>query len=325
MKRLSIILVYVLLGMATVVASFSLLTLTSSTAYANDSDYDSDEDAPPAASHKVDETRPAKADGEVRIDNLAGTVKIHGWDKDQVHITGTLGSVVRRLEINSDDSGISIKVVLPHNVHSDECGECADLTIDVPAGSRVEASTVSADIEARGLTGAARLGTVSGTLVLESSAARVDVHSISGDVTVSGSAKNANITATSVSGGVHVTGVDGSLHAESVSGDVKVSDGHLTGAELSSTSGNLTFLGSLAKGGDYEFHNVSGDVELGLGSSTSAHFDVSSFSGDIDNSFGPRPNRVSKYSPGMELHFTNGSGDAQLSARTLSGDIRIHE
>src|SRR5690348_12631450 len=139
MKRLSIILAYVLLGMATVVASFSLLTLTSSTAYASDYDSDSDADAPPAASRNVNETRPAKAEGEARIDNLAGTVKIHGWDKNEVHVTGNLGSLVRRLDINSDGSGISIKVVLPHDVHGDECDECADLSIDVPAGSRVEA------------------------------------------------------------------------------------------------------------------------------------------------------------------------------------------
>jgi hypothetical protein len=94
---------------------------------------------------------------------------------------------------------------------------------------------------------------------------------------------------------------------------------------MSSTSGNLTYEGSLLKGGNYEFHNVSGDVDLTFGASPSAHFDISSFSGDIDNSFGPRPTRVSKYSPGVELHFTNGSGDAQVSARSLSGDIHLND
>ncbi|HEV2110624.1 MAG TPA: DUF4097 family beta strand repeat-containing protein, partial [Gammaproteobacteria bacterium] len=128
-----------------------------------------------------------------------------------------------------------------------------------------------------------------------------------------------------VSGTVQVSGVDGSLHAESVSGDVKVGNSRLSGAEVSSTSGNLTYEGGIQKGGDYEFHNVSGDIELTFGASPSAHFDVSSFSGEIENSFGPRPTRVSKYSPGMELHFTSGGGDAQVSARTLSGDIRIND
>lgn len=321
MKRLSIILAYVLLSFAAVVASFSLLALTSSTAYAHEQDEDRGGD-----SRNVNETRNAKPDGEVRIDNLAGTVKIHGWDKNEVRVTGTLGEDVERLEITSDDSGIEIRVVLPHNGHRGDCGECdADLNIDLPQGSRLEVSTVSADIEAKDLTGNEQIGTVSGNLTLDSNTTRADVRSVSGDVSVSGSAKNAHITATSVSGTVRVTGMDGNLHAESVSGDVKAGNNRLSSAEISSTSGNLTYEGGVLKGGDYEFHNVSGDIELTLGSSPSAHFDVSSFSGDIDNSFGPRPTRVSKYSPGMELHFTSGSGDAMVSARTLSGDIRIND
>jgi hypothetical protein len=316
MKRLSIILAYVLLSFAVVVASFSLLALTSSTAYAHEDNNDD---------RSVNETRTAKPDGEVRVDNLAGSVKIHGWDKNEVRVTGTLGDQVERLEITNDDSGISIRVVLPHNEHSDDCGECADLDIEVPAASRLEVSTVSADIQAKGLTGSEQLGTVSGTLVLDSAAARADVRSVSGDVTVAGSGKNAHVTATSVSGEVRVTGIDGALHAESVSGDVKVGDNHLTGLEMSSTSGNLTFEGGLQKGADYEFHNVSGDLDLNFGASPSAHFDISSFSCDIDNSFGPKATRVSKYSPGMELHFTNGSGDAQVNVRSLSGEIHIND
>ena len=197
--------------------------------------------------------------------------------------------------------------------------------VEVPTGSRVEASTVSADIEANDLTGPQQLGTVSGNLILDSATSRADAHTVSGDVTVSGSAKGAHIIATSVSGSVRVTGVDGSLHVESVSGDVKIGDNRLTSLEMSSTSGNLTYEGSLQKSGNYEFHNVSGDMDLTFGPHPSAHFDISSFSGDIDNTFGPKPTRVSKYSPGVELHFTNGSGDAQVSARSLSGDVHVND
>ena len=314
MKRLSIILAYVLLSFAAVVGTFSLLALTSSTAYAHEERGDD---------RNVNQTQPAKVDGEVRIDNLAGTVRIRGWDKNQVRVTGTLGEDVDHLEFTSDDSGVSIRVVLPHDGRGN-CEECsADLEIDLPAASRLEVSTVSADIEAKDLTGSAQLGTVSGQLVLDSAAVRVDARSVSGDVTVAGSGKNAHVTATTVSGEVRVTGMDGSLHAESVSGDVKAANNRLTGLEMSSTSGSLVFEGGLSKGGDYEFHNVSGDLDLHFGASPSAHFDVSSFSGDIDNSFGPKATRVSKYSPGMELHFTNGSGDAQVNVRSLSGEIHI--
>jgi DUF4097 and DUF4098 domain-containing protein YvlB len=294
------------------VAGFSVLALTSSTAYAHEQ-----------GERNVNETRPAKADGEVRVDNLAGTVRVQGWDRSEVRVSGRLGEDVDHLEITSDDSGVSIRVILPHNVDSEDCSECADLEINVPAGSHLEVSTVSADVEASALTGQPRINTVSGGITLNTTATRIEAKSTSGDVTVTGSAKGAHITASTISGTVRVMRADGSLDAESVSGDVKVTDGHFSSVEMSSTSGELSYEGALQKGGNYEFHNVSGDLQLAVGATPSARFDVSSFSGNIDNSFGPKPSRVSKYSPGMELHFTSGGGDAQVSARTLSGDIHL--
>ncbi len=322
MKRLSIIITYVLLSFTAVVAGFSLMALTSSTAYAHEHDSDDDDDNG-GGSRSVNETHPAKPDGEVRIDNLAGTVKIAGWDKNEVRVSGSLGSQVEKLEITDDASGISIRVILPHQSNSRGCDECADLQIQVPKASRVEVSTVSADVEASDLTGPQQLGTVSGGVVLNSSSGHIDIRTVSGDATVMGSAKNAQVEANSVSGTVRVANVDGSADVETVSGDAKLSGSRLTNVKMSATSGNLTFQGTLVKGGNYDFNNVSGDMELAVGNSPNARFDVSSFTGDIDNSFGPKPTRVSKYSPGMELHFTNGTPDATISAHTMSGDVRI--
>lgn len=322
MKRLSVILMYVLLSFTAVVAGFSLMALTSSTAYAHDESDDQDSDSD-GGSRSVNESHPAKPDGEVRIDNLAGTVKVAGWDKNEVRVSGNLGSQVEKLEVTDDASGISIRVILPHHASSRGCDECADLQIQVPKASRVEVSTVSADVEASDLTGPQQLGTVSGNVVLNSSSGHIDVRTVSGDATVMGSAKNAQVDANTVSGTVRVANVDGTADVETVSGDAKLSGSHLTTVKMSATSGNLTFQGVLLKGGNYDFNNVSGDMVLAVGSSPNARFDVSSFTGDIDNSFGPKATRVSKYSPGMELHFTSGSADGTLSARTMSGDIHL--
>ena len=331
MKRLSIIIAYMLLSLTAVAGAFSLMALTSSTAYAHDhtyvnSDDDSDDDSGSGSgeSRSVNESRPAKADAEVRIDDLAGTVKIQGWDRNEVRISGTLGPEVQKLEINATDSSIEIKVILPHHTRGDEdCSSCADLQIQVPKGGRIEVSTVSADVEASGLTGQVQFGTVSGNATVSSSASRIDLRTVSGDVTVVGSGKAASIDTNSVSGTMRLSDVDGSVDAENVSGDTKVVSRHVTNLKLTATSGNLTFEGTPVKGGNYDINNVSGDVVLAVGSSPDARFDVSSFSGDIDNSFGPKPTRVSKYSPGMELHFTSGSAGATLVARTLSGDIHL--
>jgi hypothetical protein len=292
MKRLSIIIAYVLLSLAAVAAGFSLMALTARTAYANE---DSDN------GRSINDSRPAKADGEVRVDNLAGNVTVEGWDKNEVHVTGTLSPSAERLEFISDDSGVTIRVILPRGGHNYQDDEGSDLVIDLPRGSRLDVSTVSADVVVKDVNGPQELGTVSGTVTLSSTSTRIEAKSVSGDVTITGSGSKAHVNASSI----------------------KVAGNKLSGTTLSSTSGNLRCEGTLQKDGDYEFHNVSGDVDLYFGASPDARFDVSSFSGDIHNTFGPKPNHVSKYSPGEELHFTSGNGGAQVTARTLSGDIRL--
>ena len=320
MKRLAILIAYLMLSLTAVAGTFTLMALTSSTAYAHESDNDDDGDR-----HNVDESRPLNANGELRIDNLAGSVKVAAWDKNEVRVTGELGELVEKLEIEGDANSLDLRVVLPHNVHDSDCGSCADLQIQVPKGVRLEVSTVSADVQANGLTGQVQIGTVSGGIVLNSSASHIEAKTVSGDIQLVGSGKGASIDANSVSGTERISDVDGNVDAENVSGDVKVASRHCTGLKLSSTSGNLTFEGTPLKGGNYDLNNVSGDVVLAVGSSPDARFDISSFSGDIDNSFGPKATRVSKYSPGMELHFSSGSGSATVSARTLSGDIHLQD
>src|SRR5579862_7702084 len=111
MKRLSIIFLYILLSLGAVAASLPLLALTSGTAYAHDTDADSDSDSDSSGdSRTVNETRNAKPDAEIRIENLAGTLHIKAWDKNQVNVSGRLGSDVERLEITGEGADIEIRV-----------------------------------------------------------------------------------------------------------------------------------------------------------------------------------------------------------------------
>lgn len=313
MKRILLIAVYTLLLLMGSVATLSLMTLTASTAYAAET------------GTPINETRPAKADGTIWVHNLAGSVKIQGWDKNEVHVTGTLGAGSKRLEINNDGDGIDIRVVLPEHTRNNVDG--SELVIEVPKASRISVDTVSADIDAARLTGTARLKSVSGNVKLDSSDSDITASSVSGDVDVTGSAANAHINAHGISNEVRVSGVDGDLRAESISGTVKVfGKNRLNRAQLNSTSGNVEFAAELTRGGNYTFNSTSGNVELSFPKAPDARFDISTFSGNIDNGFGPKPQRVSDYGPGMELHFTNGTGSAQVDARTLSGNIslRVH-
>jgi len=69
--------------------------------------------------------------------------------------------------------------------------------------------------------------------------------------------------------------------------------------------------------------SVSGTVTLRIKPPVNADFDIESFSGDIETCFGPKPRDTSKFTPGSELDFTQGSGGARVEIETLSGEIIV--
>ncbi|MGA9855497.1 MAG: DUF4097 family beta strand repeat-containing protein [Gammaproteobacteria bacterium] len=312
MKRALIIISYLLLSLVGIGILASAVMLTANSAYAH----------PVNDGTPINETRSAKANGSVAISNVAGSVKVQGWNKNEIHVGGMLGRGTERLDITTSGDGYSIRVILPRD--SDDNVEGSDLVINVPIASRLSVNTVSAGIDADALNGTAQLVSVSGNVTLKSNDSDISARSVSGAVNILGSTNDAYVRAHSVSGDVKIDGVGGDLQAESVSGTAKVIQSRLSRAQLSSTSGNVDFTGALQKNGSYSFNSISGNLTLVLLVTPDARFDISSFSGDINNAFGPKAQRTSEYyAPGEELHFVSGSGSAQVNARTLSGNISL--
>ncbi|MGH8399114.1 MAG: DUF4097 family beta strand repeat-containing protein [Gammaproteobacteria bacterium] len=309
MKRTLLVLTYSLMMFIASIGLFTLMMLTANSAYAD----------PASGGAQINQTLKVTPNGTVRINNVAGSIKVQGWDKDQVQVIGTLTDGVT-LDFHNTGNGVEIRAVYPENSHNNAE---ADLTIQVPIASRLTVNTVSADIGAHGLSGSAQLESVSGNVTLDSRDSDIGAKSVSGDVAINGSASGAHILGHSISGDVRITTVEGDVQAESISGTVKVLQSRLDRARLNSTAGNVAFSATLAKSGNYSFNSTSGNLSLTFSKTPDARFDISSFSGNIDNNFGPKPQRTSEYGPGLELHFVSGNGDAQVNARTLSGNITL--
>ncbi|MDE2070607.1 MAG: DUF4097 family beta strand repeat protein [Gammaproteobacteria bacterium] len=308
MKRIMLVLTYTLVSFVTAVCLFTVMMLVANSAYAY-----------PANDGNVNQIRPATANASVRVNNIAGSIRVQGWNNNQVQVTGTLSGDVT-LDIHGSADDLEIRAVYPQNSHNHAE---ADLTIHVPVASRLSVNTVSADIGASGLSGRAQLESVSGDVTLDSRDSDISARSVSGEVTITGSASGTHVFGHSISGDVKISGVDGYVDAESISGTVKVFQSRLGRVRMSSTSGNVDFSAPLAKSGNYSFNSTSGNLSLTFSKTPDARFDIYSFSGDIDNSFGPRAQRTSEYGPGMELHFVSGAGGAQVTAHTLSGNITL--
>lgn len=240
--------------------------------------------APAFAQTPVDETRPASVTATVSIETISGTVRVFGWDRPEVKVTGTLGKGVEALEVEGSLDRITIEVRYPSHSVRDAGG--ADLEIRVPRGGSVEVETVSSSVDVEDVEG------------------RLSLQNVSGTITVKGEPRE--VEATVVSGTIRVM-----LAAPLALG------------EFETVSGNIEMDGDVAPNGRLDFQAVSGNIRLRLPASVSAEIDASSFSGGISNDFGAEVKKTSEYLPSKEMSFTAGRGGARIELETLSGKIEI--
>jgi DUF4097 and DUF4098 domain-containing protein YvlB len=272
------------------------------------------------AEQEIDRRAPAGAQGEVEVDNVSGTVSVSGWDRNEVHVSGTLGDGVERLDFESSGNRTVIKVVMKNRGrHHDD----TELSIRVPRGSLLNVNTVSAELSVVGVTGEQRLQTVSGDISTSISKADAEISTVSGSVSLRGDGSPTNLSVTTVSGDARLMKVGGDVRANSVSGSVEVSMNEIKRARAQTTSGDLALSGKLAADARVDAESISGELNLDLLGTPNAYFDIESFSGEIENCFGPKPERTDKYGPGTELHFKSGNGSGRVRLQTLSGSISV--
>ena len=274
----------------------------------------------PLFAEEVDRTIDADSDGHVDVSNIAGSVTVHGWSRDSVEVTGTLGRNVEELILERDGDKILVKVKVPRRGGR---GIESDLRISVPQNSSLDVGAVSADIDVTDISGEQSLHTVSGDVSTEYTGADLSAESVSGDVEVSGNNVEGEVAASTVSGDVTLFRVSGEVEAESVSGDVIVDEGAFSKAELNTVNGEIVFQGALDDDGKLSIETVNGSIEIDFVGSVSAKFSVDTFNGGINNCFGPKAERTSKYTPGWELEFTEGSGDGRVDVSTMNGRVSI--
>lgn len=277
--------------------------------------------AVPASAATVDETHPTGPHPDVSVETVLGSIRVVGWDRNEVRVIGTLGSGIKDLEITSDEDEVNVEVIYPKRNEGRLENAEANLEISVPTGSNVEIEAVKGTIDIENVDGELELETVHGDVTVVGHASSVEAETVSGDIRISGS--DTVVEADSVSGAVIVTGATGNIGIATMSGIIEV---EATGAEsvsLESMSGAIEFRGDLTSDGDLSVEAYSSSVILTLPSTTSATFDIETQSGDIDSDFGPEPQRLEGFMPGKVLEFSLGEGSADISVESFSGDVEL--
>ena len=265
----------------------------------------------------VDKTLPADPKGVVEISNTAGSVEVSGWDRPEVSVHAELQEGVQRLDMDGANGRVNIKVVLPSNsLHSNE----AQLRIQVPRGSELHVTTVSADQAIAGVAGLQRLSSVSGDVTTEIQAADLELKSVSGDVRVKGHGQPARLHVSTVSGDVHMDHAAGDLDAGSVSGDLGLALDSAGEVRLRTTSGDVRFEGKLKQGANFDAATVSGDINVRAPSEAGFVYEASTFSGDITDCFDVH---AAKGTVGQSLSGTRGAGGGHVRLKAMSGDVEL--
>ena len=269
---------------------------------------------------EINQSMDAAADGTVSISNIAGSVEVQGWSRNQVEVTGELGDDVEELIFKRDGDEIRIKVKSRHRGSHDVD---SDLVIKVPVRSSLEVHTVSADIDITEVTGEQSIESVSGDIATEAQTSDIDINSVSGDLEIAGDNESMRSRLSSVSGDIDTENLAGEIGAESVSGDLVVADGVFDRVMLGTVNGDIVFHARLLDDGRLDVETVNGDVNIEFAGDVSARFDIETFNGDIRNCFGPKAVRVSEYAPGYELKFTEGGGSSRVTIEKLNGDLSL--
>jgi DUF4097 and DUF4098 domain-containing protein YvlB len=274
--------------------------------------------AHPAVAAQVDERRPAAPDGLVEVENPAGSVRVIGWSKAEVAVTGSLGRHAS-LNLTGGPRRTRVEVEVEGNPH----GTRSDIEVHVPAGSRVSVESFASSIVVSEVTGPVTAETVNGSVSVAGSVKEVSAESVNGAVEVSGAPTRVHVG--TVNGALTVRGARGELEANTVNGEVRVvGGGPFERAQLESVSGAIYFEGALAAHAYLQAQTVSGAVQLMLPANVAADFTVNTFSGDIDTDFGAAY-RTGRHTPEKELTFSTGGGGAKVAIETLSGSVTLRK
>ena len=272
------------------------------------------------AAQPVSKKLPLAPGGEVDIEVLSGTVTIEAWDQNSVEVTGTLGDGVEGLEFEGDEDGVYIEVEYDEDYHGkQEVG--TSLTIRMPAGAALSVETVSASISVTGIAGEMDLESVSGQIDVASKPSALDVETVSGNIYIEAAPPESDVS--SVSGLIEIRSSGGSLDAENVSGKIMIHGGVIDGGDLETVSGDITIHATPGPGSDLDVETMNGTITLVIDANLAASFDLSTFSGSIENQIGPEPRRTSKYTPGKELYFNTGTGGPSITLESFSGKIKL--
>lgn len=222
---------------------------------------------------KIERSMPVSPHVTVTLCVASGTLTVRGWDKNELRVSSAdAGQIeLRRLDKTKEPtapaSRIDVMVLESSRMNAKaDCLALADVDMEVPAGATVQVQTRDGDISIAGVS-AAYAGSQNGNIEIERATKLVEAGSVGGSISLKNSSGRVNLS--SAGGIVEVanvkpSGPEDTFEVGTVSGDIQLDRVSNPKVMAKTVNGTVTMTGPLARSGNYNFTNMTGDVVLAL-------------------------------------------------------------
>jgi len=283
-----------------------------------------------AGAQKVDPAKPTRipverraaiaADASIRFGGAMSSLRIIGWDRDSLVITGSMPAGWRfDGGVGGPAGGLGRGAKFFFDAPGDAYPTGATLEVRVPARARVWAKSGSADIEVTGVTGGLDLNIVGGSVTVSSSPRELNIESMDGTVRVTAGA--AWLRVKTATGDIDVRGGSEDAGLSTVSGTIRVGDGRYERGKFETVTGDVVYNGDVGYKGSLDMTTHSGRIELRLPSKLDLDLDAATVTGTIENAVTSRRPIAGREGRGMELGFSSGNGDTRVVVRSFKGNV----
>ena len=264
---------------------------------------------------KTDETVAVQKGTRLAINNFAGEVIIHTWDKDSVHVVARHQSRTT-VTIRPGAAGLSIQA-------SGTMGPqgSVDYDITAPAWMPIKVEGTYNFVTMDGVQGEVFANTVRGDIVIKGGTGTITAKSVEGEVQVEGA--RGKVTVSSVNEKIKISDTSGEISAESINGGITMTGIDSKSVDASTVNGNIIYEGKLVDGGRYTFGTHNGDLSLGVPENANVTFTIRTYQGSFSTDLPLAGVSRAAIQRGRRVVTTLGNGSADVSLETFGGSIRV--
>ena len=256
----------------------------------------------------------------IRLFAAVGEIRVIGWDRDSVDVSGVVPSGAR-VEMYAGSpferaKGMKMFVEAP----ADGSGREGKLVMRVPHDARVWLKTGSADMDISGVTGGLDLNVVGGSITVHGNPKELRAESMDGSVTIDGTPEW--LRAKTATGDITLRGGQ-DVGASTISGTIRSSGGEVERAKLESTTGAIVFATGLTHNASLELETHSGPIDLQLPVRIDVEIDAATITGAIDNQWTRARPVAGREGRGMTLTTSSGMGGGRIVVRSFKGTVQL--